>query len=746
MVKYLLSGIALLIAFNARPQQNISDARNSVGENVTVSGIVTNGNEFWKIRYFQDETAGIAAFGNAVSSLQRGDSVTISGTVKNWENLLEIDPVSSVTVHSSGNQLPAPKIISIEQIGEEYEGQLVQINDVEFVNPTGSFEGDANYNLTDDENTFEIRINRNADAIIDEQISTGTLNLIGLCSQFSYNQNDITTGYQLLPRDMNDFVLTSAVNIISPVTVENISKSGFTLSWRTDTEATPQVMYGTTPNSSDWRDITTGTTTASNGEFIQEVNIAGREAGSIIYAQPYSYASSDTAFAPLATYATESNSTGDMKIYFNSDVDTTYSVYTPAQNIGGALDDTLVAYIDRAEESIDFAIYSFSNIASASVPNALNRAKNRGLQVRVISCGTKQNQGLHYLDQDIPVLVAPDENERDGIMHNKFAAIDAESSNPDKPIVWTGSTNISYNQVVSDANNMIFIQDQALARAYKIEFEEMWGSNTAQPNEDYSRFGAHKTDNTPHEFIIGGNRVESYFSPSDGTNQQLVNVIHSADNNLNVGTMLITRTDLALAISEAKARGVAANVLTEGDANTETVNSILSDALGNNSYVFDNVTYGILHHKYAVVDNNKPAFDPLVVTGSHNWSNSANEINDENTLIIHNEDIANQYYQNFAARFTANNGMLATNTSLVKNKQETYFYPNPARNKIKVVAPDEISRIKIFNLSGIKILETESGNSNSFDVNISHLEPGLYFIKVSTNSGKESAHKITVIR
>lgn len=746
MVRFLLSGIALFLTLNALSQQNISEARNSVGENVTVSGIVTNGGELGIIRYLQDETAGIAAYGDAASTLQRGDSVTISGTVKDYRNLLEIDPIISVTVHSSGNQLPDPKIITADQIGEEYEAQIVQINNVEFVNPTGSFEGDANYDLTDGENTFEIRINRNAESITDQQIPTGTLNFIGLCSQFSYNQNDVTTGYQLLPRNMDDFILTSAVNIISPVIVENITKSGFTLSWRTDAEAIPEVMYGTTPNSSDWRDITTGTTISSNGEFIQEVTIAGREAGSVIYAQPYSYASADTAFAPLATYATESNSSGEIKVYFNTDIDTTYAIHQPARNIGGALDDTLVAYIDRAEESIDFAIYSFSNIASASVPNALNRAKDRGLQIRVIACGTNQNQGLNYLDQNIPVLVAPDENERDGIMHNKFAVIDAESSNPDKPIVWSGSTNISYNQVVSDANNMIFIQDQALARAYKIEFEEMWGSNTAQPNEEYSKFGADKTDNTPHEFIIGGNRVECYFSPSDGTNQQLVNAIHSADNNLNVGTMLITRTDLALAISDAKARGVATNVLTEGDANTETVNSILSDALGSGSYVFDNVTYGILHHKYAVIDNNKSAYDPLVITGSHNWSNSANEINDENTLIIHNEDIANQYYQNFTARFKANNGMLATNTSLVKNQQETYFYPNPARSKIKVVSPEKISGIAIYNLSGIKIMETEKGNSNTFDVNISHLNPGLYFLKVSVNSGKESSHKIMVIK
>src|SRR5690606_34302436 len=137
----------------------------------------------------------------------------------------------------------------------------------------------------------------------------------------------------------------------------------------------------------------------------------------------------------------------------------------------------------------------------------------------------------------------------------KFAVIDAESANAEKPVVWSGSTNISYNQIVSDANNMIFIQDQALARAYKIEFEEMWGSNGVHPNEANAKFGAEKSDNTPHEFIIGGKRIESYFSPSDGTNQQIINAIHSADHNLNVATMLITRTDVALAIENAVSRG-----------------------------------------------------------------------------------------------------------------------------------------------------------------------------------------------
>lgn len=743
MYKYFLPVVAVFFWLNAVSQQSIESARSKVGQEITVSGIVTNGGELGLIRYFQDKTAGLSAYGSAGATLQRGDSVTISGVLKDYRNLLEIDPISSVITHSSNNRIPQPKVVTVDQVGENYESQLVQINNVQFVNPSGTFEGDKNYSLTDGEKSFEIRINRNAETIVGQQIPTGLFNLVGILSQFSYNQNDVTNGYQLLPRDMNDFLLTGSVNITSPVSVENITKDGFTLSWKTNSDAIPEVTYGITSNKNEWRDLTSGTTTFVNGEYLQQVQLSGLEPGSVVYAQPYAHFSTDTAFASVAAYATESNSTGSIKVYFNSDVDTSFAVHNYAENIGGALDDTLVAYIDRATESIDFAIYSFSNIASASVPEALNRASARGVQIRLIACGTNQNSGLNSLKTEIPVLVAPDENNRDGIMHNKFAVLDAESADPEKPLVWTGSTNISYNQIVTDANNMIFIQDQALARAYKIEFEEMWGGSSAQPNEVNAKFGAEKSDNTPHEFVIGGNRVECYFSPSDGTNQQIINAIGSADNNLNVSTMLITRTDVALAIENAKIRGSAVNVLTEGDANTETVNSILRNALGNDSYIFD-VEYGILHHKYAVIDNNKKELDPLVVTGSHNWSNSANEINDENTLIIHDEDIANQYYQNFAARFQVNNGILATNIRTTINHTEIEIYPNPARSNIKIVAREEISGISIFNLSGIKILEAECGNSTTHDMKISSLSPGLYFMKVNLASGKNLSHKIMV--
>jgi len=53
----------------------------------------------------------------------------------------------------------------------------------------------------------------------------------------------------------------------------------------------------------------------------------------------------------------------------------------------------------------------------------------------------------------------------------------------------------------------------------------------------------------------------------------------------------------------------------------------------------------LLHHKYAIIDADKPAETNTVVTGSHNWSSSAETSNNENTLVIRSKRIANLYLQ-----------------------------------------------------------------------------------------------------
>lgn len=74
-------------------------------------------------------------------------------------------------------------------------------------------------------------------------------------------------------------------------------------------------------------------------------------------------------------------------------------------------------------------------------------------------------------------------------MHNKFAVFDfRDSTSTDDDWVWTGSYNLTDEGTESNANNCIEIQHHELVRAYTLEFEEMWGSDSGVPNPDSSKF------------------------------------------------------------------------------------------------------------------------------------------------------------------------------------------------------------------------------------------------------------------
>ena len=125
-------------------------------------------------------------------------------------------------------------------------------------------------------------------------------------------------------------------------------------------------------------------------------------------------------------------------------------------------------------------------------------------------------------------------------MHNKFIIIDANSTNPNDAIVCTGSEDWGVTQFNYSPNNMVFIQDSALAHAYTDQFNMMWGSTTAVPNSSLAKFGTAKTDLGRHLFNIAGKRVELYFSPADGTDSHIQSAIHSANTDLYFGVYTFT--------------------------------------------------------------------------------------------------------------------------------------------------------------------------------------------------------------
>ena len=482
------------------------------GPTVTVRGIVTNGDELGSsvsiIRYIQDGTAGIGVYttggatGPLVSALVPGDSIIVTGGLKMFRGLLEIDPISSLTVLAGNRPIPAPVVFTAAQASsayaEQYEGMLVRINGLTSVNTAAgatvsAFSANTTYRLNNNATlaTYVPTNSNGPDGLIGKPSPTGTFDAVGIMSQYAPSASSITGGYQLLNRKYGDFIQGLTPNLTTNPVPTNITTSGFTVSFNTVNTGSTQLSYSTSP---------TGTFTSVTGSTAlttaHSQTLTGLQPGTIYYVQAISVNSVGRSESRVVPMITASLSSGVIKNYFNNPVDATLAssgnvaVYTPS----GSAADTLARYINRATQTLDIAIYNWN---SATILNAVNAAKTRGVRVRVIYEDDNANVSVNSLLASIPRAARPAQTGSSGsaIMHNKFVIIDAESTNPNVPWVWTGSMNWTPAQLATDRNNVIAIQDQALARVYTVEFEEMWGSRTDVAGTIL--FGSRKTDNTP---------------------------------------------------------------------------------------------------------------------------------------------------------------------------------------------------------------------------------------------------------
>lgn len=426
-------------------------------------------------------------------------------------------------------------------------------------------------------------------------------------------------------------------------------------------------------------------------------------------------------FAALVPFLACSNDihAQDIRVLFTQSVDNTVSSLTDAVTAGN-IEDTICSYINMADATLDIAVW---DNGSTAIVSAINAAHNRGVVVRYISSTNSTNTALSGLVSGIPLLERQS-GLTTNVMHNKFIIVD-------NVVVLSGSMNYGQGSMFDDYNNFIIIYSSNLAQNYLTEFNEMWGGSGAQPNLTNSKFGPDKTDNTMHSFTIGGASIESYFSPTDGTTAQIINAINSADHTLDFATFTFTNNDLGDAVVAAKNRGVIVRGIIE---NVNYPFSEYSGLLNNNINVLSHngVSYDF-HHKYCIVDANFAASNPTVVTGSHNWSNSAEDDYDENTLIVHDQIIANQYWEEFSKRFSelAPTGLLETTAN-----EGLSLYPNPAGDTfiLNRVEGFKNANYRILNGIGEMIHQGLDINGTSFRVNLADEPAGIYFIVVEQES------------
>jgi phosphatidylserine/phosphatidylglycerophosphate/cardiolipin synthase-like enzyme len=259
----------------------------------------------------------------------------------------------------------------------------------------------------------------------------------------------------------------------------------------------------------------------------------------------------------------------------------------------------------------------------------------------------------------------------------------------------------------------------------------MWGGEGDSPNLFNSKRGAEKADDTPHMFNIGGRMVELYFSPSDQTNDQLIRTIGTADHSLMAGLMLLTRMDLAEAVEDRYANGIDTRmIINDLSTSSEPVSYLQSSGVPVAHHDPDE----IFHHKYAIIDADQTLSDPAVITGSHNWSFSADTRNDENTLIIHDADVTNIFRQEFEARWAE---LTSTSTDEI-NTTTPALFPNPVSStfSLKIIyGTGEDYLLTICDIFG-RTVWTHKGQVNpGILMHVESLAQGQYILTMTSPAG-----------
>lgn len=284
-----------------------------------------------------------------------------------------------------------------------------------------------------------------------------------------------------------------------------------------------------------------------------------------------------------------------------------------SQETGGP-DGPLILAIDAARLSIDLAMY---NLNLENISTALLRAHDRGVRVRVVMDSDNQYQDApqRLVAADIPLVG----DGREGLMHDKFMVIDNSE-------VWTGSLNFTHSGAYEDNNDLVRIHSVELAASYTREFEEMFV---------VKGFGTEGvSDSLNPRIILDGIPIDVYFSPDDHPEAVLLDLIQNAGKSIEFMVYSFTSDPLGKALRRRASEGIKVQGVMDADKAEFDMGSEFISFLQANLDVRKDGNEGLMHHKMMVIDGE------IVVLGSYNFTKNAENMNDENLLVIYNSVVA----------------------------------------------------------------------------------------------------------
>jgi phosphatidylserine/phosphatidylglycerophosphate/cardiolipin synthase-like enzyme len=135
-------------------------------------------------------------------------------------------------------------------------------------------------------------------------------------------------------------------------------------------------------------------------------------------------------------------------------------------------------------------------------------------------------------------------------------------------------------------------------------------------------------------------KTEVYFSLYDNPQKEIIKNINQAEAFINIAMYIFTDREIAIPLAKAQERGVKIRLYLDKDQadykysqSRFLVQKGIKTKISSNNY--------IMHHKFAIIDNR------ILLTGSYNWTFSANHRNDENLMVIDDPEIIARYQNQF---------------------------------------------------------------------------------------------------
>jgi phosphatidylserine/phosphatidylglycerophosphate/cardiolipin synthase-like enzyme len=320
--------------------------------------------------------------------------------------------------------------------------------------------------------------------------------------------------------------------------------------------------------------------------------------------------------------------------------------------------EALIAFIDRAKGPAFALRGAFYEFRYLPVGKAVKKASQAGADVKVLY--DKPNYGPKNRAMVSKAGIKTLCRERSGNKsekHNKFLAL----LENDAPVaVWTGSTNISAGGIFGHSNVGHIVFDAAIAQQYLDYWSFLWESPDAG-NAEIAKWNNQATP-TPAG-VPGPHSITALFSPRNGATLQWYADRMAAADAIVCFTVAFTiatpftqvlkkPSDVSQYILKDKNGPGDDEIRRDGDlliaAGARFGKGDLANFRAEALTGFNKNQY--IHDKFLLVD--PLGDDPIVITGSANFSPASTTANDENMLVIRgNTDVADAYFGEFMRLF-----------------------------------------------------------------------------------------------